>query len=127
MQDFDRSNVGYVQLNLKKDRESWLPKKVGISIGGTEEGFVCERSEGTVSDLPGKLPPSAIEAERALRTFGPTGATYTEWRLATVWKNGEPMGDSTFRTKAIPKLEGRMKHQGDRYYSTAQHSDSTAA
>ncbi len=127
MQDFDRSNVGYVQLNLKKDRESWLPKKVGISIGGTEEGFVCERSEGTVSDLPGKLPPSAIEAERALRTFGPTGATYTEWRLATVWKNGEPMGDSTSRTKAIPKLEGRMKHQGDRYYSTAQHSDSTAA
>jgi hypothetical protein len=52
VQDFSRMNVGYIQLNLKKDRESWLPPRVGISIGGTEDGFVCERSEGTVTELP---------------------------------------------------------------------------
>ncbi len=129
VQDFSRTNVGYIQLNLKKDRESWLPPRVGISIGGTEDGFVMERSEGTVSELPGKLPPSAIEAERALLTFGTIGATYTEWRLATVWKDGEPMGDSTFRTIALPKLRDaeRISQQGDRYYSTAQHVYSTAA
>jgi len=127
MQNFSRSNVGYVQLNLKKDRESWLPKRVGLSIGGTPEGFVCERSEGTVSELPGKLPESARAALEALDTFGEAGAGYTEWLVSIAWKGGK-MQDSTFRT-ALAKLKDaeRITHQGDRYYSTAQHSDSTAA
>ena len=128
VQDFSRMNVGYIQLNLKKDRESWLPPRVGISIGGTEDGFVMERSEGTVSELPGRLPESAQKALEALDTFGEVGATYKEWRDAIEWKGGE-MPDSTFRTKAIPKLKSaeRIAHQDDRYYSTAQHSNSTAA
>ena len=123
MQDFSRSNVGYVQLNLKKDRESWLPKSVGFSIGGTPEGFVCERSEGTVPAVPGKLTESARVALEALDTFGELGATYTEWRDSIAWKGGE-MPDSTFRVKAMPKLKDaeRISQQGDRYYSTAQHT-----
>lgn len=127
MQDFSRSNVGYVQLNLKKDRESWLPKRVGISIGGTEDGFVCERSEGTVSDLPGKLPESAQKALDALDGFGNAGASYTEWWDSIEWKGGK-MPETTFR-KALAKLKDaeRMSHQSDRYYGTAQHSNSTAA
>lgn len=128
VQDFSRSNVGYVQLNLKKDRESWLSKRVGLSIGGTEDGFVCERSEGTVSELPGKLPESAQKALDALDAFGMLGATYKEWWDSIDWKGGK-MPDVTFRTKAIPKLKNaeRIAHQDDRYYSTAQHSNSTAA
>jgi hypothetical protein len=127
VQDFSRSNVGYIQLRLHKDRESWLPKSVGFSIGGTPEGFVMERSEGTVSDLPGKLPESARVALEALERFGVAGATYTEWRDFIEWK-GKPMPDSTFR-KAKDKLEDveRIRQQGDRYYSTAQHFNSTAA
>ena len=69
---------------------------------------------------------SAREALRALESFGEAGARYTEWREATVWKNGEPMGDSTFRNKAIPRLkaENLIRHVDDKYYST--HSTSTA-
>lgn len=128
VQDFSRSNVGYVQLNLKKDRESWLPTSVGLSIGGTEDGFVCERSEGTVTELQSKLPVSAQKALDALDTFGVLGATYKEWLNSIDWKGGK-MPDSTFRTKAIPKLKQaeRIAHRGDRYYSTAQHKSSTAA
>lgn len=128
VQDFSRMNVGYVQLNLKKDRESWLPKSVGLSIGGTEDGFVCERSEGTVFDLPGKLPESARVALEALDSFGLLGATYTEWRDSIEWKGGK-MPDSTFRNIAIPRLKNaeRISLLEDRYYSTAQHSNSTAA
>jgi hypothetical protein len=128
VQDFSRSNVGYIQLKLHKDRESWLPKNVGFSIGGTPEGFVMERSEGTVSDLPGKLPESAQRALDALDNFGELGATYKEWLDSIEWKGGK-MPDSTFRTKAIPKLKEAesIEHQGDRYYTTAQHLNSTAA
>jgi hypothetical protein len=127
VQDFSRTNVGYIQLNLKKDRESWLPKRVGLSIGGTPEGFVCERSEGTVTDLPGKLPASAQKALDAIDNFRELGATYTEWRNSIEW-NGGMMADSTFR-KALIKLKdaARISQRGDRYHSTAQHNNSTAA
>ncbi len=126
VQDFGRMNVGYVQLNLKKDRESWLPPRVGISIGGTEDGFVMERSEGTL-ELPGRLPESARVALEALERFGESGATYTEWIASIVWK-GKPMPDSTFR-KALTKLKDAelVGQQGDTYYSTAQDVNSTAA
>jgi hypothetical protein len=127
VQDFSRSSVGYLQLNLVKDRESWLPKRVGLSIGGTLEGFVCERSEGTVDELPGQLTGSASAALAALETFGEAGAGYTEWRDAIAWKDGK-MQDSTFRT-ALAKLKGadRISQSGDTYRSTAPHFYSTTA
>lgn len=87
-QHFDRGTVGYIQLTREKDCEAWLPKRVGFSIGGTEEGFIFHRSEGTIPDSGNGdgLTDSAREADRALATFGEKGATYTEWREATEWK-----------------------------------------
>jgi hypothetical protein len=117
---FDRSNVGFIQLSREKDREGWLPERVGFSIGGSEEGFVFRRSEGTMADTTDELPESAREAERALKSFDTAGATYTEWRKATVWKDGKPMGDSTFRTarsKLMEPSHKRVRQDGDRYYS----------
>lgn len=126
--DFSRDKVGYIQLKLHKDRESWLPKFAGLSIGGTEDGFVCERSEGTVTNVPDKLPESASAALKALEAFGEAGVSYTEWRDAIVWKGGT-LGDSTFRTIALPKLKeaSLVAQKGDFYYSTAQHFNSTAS
>lgn len=119
---FDRGAVGYIQLTRKKDREAWLPECVGFSVGGTEDGFVFHRSEGTVQGKGNGndgLTPSAREADRALQTFGTRGATYTEWREATIWKDGV-MGDSTFRTARSKLMESRHDHvrqDSDRYYS----------
>ncbi len=129
-EDYDRSTVGYVQLTKKKDREAWLPERVGFSIGGTEQGFVFKRSSGPAPDLQSDgLTPSAREALRALETFGDKGATYTEWREATKWKDGKPMGDSTFRNARAKLMAGenpQVRQDSDTYYSTtAPHSTLT--
>lgn len=120
-QPFDRSTVGYIQLTREKDREAWLPQRVGFAVGGTEDGFVFRRSEGMVLDSPGdQLPESAKEAERALKTFGEAGATYTQWRNATQWKDDEPMPDSTFRSarnKLMDPDHKLVRQDDDRYYS----------
>jgi predicted ATP-dependent serine protease len=83
VQDFDRGNVGYIQLMREKDREGWLPENVGFSVGGTDTGFIMKRSEGTVEKTGDGLPESARKALAALVSFGEAGATYTEWRKAT--------------------------------------------
>jgi hypothetical protein len=125
---FDRGTVGYIQLTRKKDREAWLPETVGFSVGGSEEGFVFRRSMGTTVAATGDgLTKSAREAIRALKMFGDNGATYTEWREATVWKDGKPMPDSTFRSARNKLMEpevDRAGQEGDRYYS--KNSNSTA-
>ena len=86
--DFDRSALGYIQLTREKDRESWLPRHVGFSVGGTDNGFVMQRSEGAY-ELPGErveLQESAKAALEALSTFA-NGARYEEWRKSIQWKN----------------------------------------
>lgn len=129
-EDFDRGTVGYIQLTKKKDREAWLPERVGFSVGGTDDGFVFKRSSGPATDQEGDgLTPSAREALKALETFGDHGATYSEWRDATIFK-GKPMGESTFRKARIKLMAGEnppVKQDGDTYYSTtAPHSTLTA-
>ncbi len=117
-EDFDRTKIGYIQLSREKDREAWLPQHVGFSIGGTEGGFLFRRSEGLVLASPSdQLPKSVKEAERAIKTFGEAGATYTEWRNATEWTDGKPMPDSTFRTarSRLVDEEKTVKLEGDRY------------
>lgn len=120
-EDFNRDKIGYIRLTLTKDREAWLPERVGFSIGGTEDGFIFRRSEGMATqEKDKKLPPSAIEADRALKTFGNKGATYTQWIGAIVWK-GAQMGDSTFRTARNKLLSDDVKlviQDGNLYYST---------
>ena len=128
--DFNRSTVGYIQLTKKKDREAWLPERVGFSVGGTDDGFVFKRSSGTATDQTGDgLAGSAREALRALDTFGDHGATYSAWKNATSFK-GRPMGDSTFRKARNKLMAGEnplVKQDGDTYYSTtAPHSTLTA-
>jgi hypothetical protein len=118
VQDFDRSSVGYVQLTREKDREAWLPQRVGFSVGGTEEGFIMERSEGTVAAPGDELPPSARAALDALDSFGFEGAMYTQWRKAIVWNGTPEMGDSTFRNaKNRLVRDKRVRQDNNRYYS----------
>jgi hypothetical protein len=76
---FGRKSVGHVMLTRKKDRESWLPEPVGFSVGGTEDESVFCRSDDSVSDDNGDLPPSARKALDALDTFEEAGARYKEW------------------------------------------------
>lgn len=128
---FDRSTVGYVELRKEKDREAYLPHKVGFSIGGTEAGFMLRRSSGLAFNYQqgDGLTPSARAALEALETFEDRGATYTDWRTATKFKD-KGMGDSTFR-KAIEKLlAGENPHiyqDNGRYYSTTALSSTQAA
>lgn len=129
VEHFDRGTVGYVQLTKKKDREAWLPERVGFSIGGTDEGFAFKRSSGVATDQGDGLTASAREAVRALETFGDQGATYGAWRKATIF-NGKVMGDSTFRNARSKLMAGespKVKQDGETYYSTtAPHSKLTA-
>lgn len=102
---FDRSTVGYVELIKEKDREAWLPEKVGFSIGGTEDGFVMHRSSGTAIERDSTLTDSATAALTAITSFADRGATSTEWRNATQFK-GKLMGESTFRFAKNQLLAG---------------------
>jgi hypothetical protein len=81
---FDREQVGSVVLARKKDREGWLPQAVTFSVGGDGHGgVVFARSAGTF-EAPGDdgLTPSERKSLDALKTFGESGATATEWEKA---------------------------------------------
>ena len=47
---FDRDTVGRLTLRRDKDREAWLPERVGFSVGGARSGFVFRRSDGTIEE-----------------------------------------------------------------------------
>ncbi|MDP9479571.1 MAG: AAA family ATPase, partial [Actinomycetota bacterium] len=82
---FDRHTVGEITLHREKDREAWLPEAVKFSVGGTEGGFLLERSNGTIEGRSeGPLPESARDALAALEPFvGEGGARYGQWKQAT--------------------------------------------
>ena len=79
---FDRATVGEVILEREKDREGWLPPSVTLSIGGTEDGFLCERSAGTVRRDPGDgLTKTQRKALMVLRTdFAGSGVGFNDWQ-----------------------------------------------
>lgn len=79
---FDRVTVGEVILVREKDREGWLPPSVTLSIGGTEDGFLCHRSAGTLRRESGDgLTKTQRKALMVLRTdFSESGAGFNEWQ-----------------------------------------------
>ena len=82
---FDRDTVGSVVLRRDKDREAWLPERVGFSVGGTEDGFIFRRSDGTIEepDPEDGLTGTQRQTLNALRDdFGEEGTTAAEWRRA---------------------------------------------
>ncbi len=79
---FDRTTVGEVLLVREKDREGWLPPSVTFSIGGTENGFLCQRSAGTSRRDPGDgLTKTQRKALLVIRTdFAESGVGFNEWQ-----------------------------------------------
>jgi len=120
VQDFDRTQVGYIELKREKDREGWLPERVGFSIGRDEHGFTVHRSEDSISQPTEQLPESARKALETLHSFGEVGAAYSQWRKAIPWaKNeGKEMTDSTFRNARTKLMDRKLlRQQGNRYYA----------
>jgi len=82
---FDRDTVGRLVLKREKDREAWLPERVGFSVGGTDDGFVFRASDGTIEepDPESGLTATARRVLEVLRDdFGADGATSGAWRKA---------------------------------------------
>jgi hypothetical protein len=82
-QPFDRGTVGRIDLQLKKDREGWLPRHITYEVGGAADGFVFKRSPGIFigRDEEG-LTPSERSTLEALRSFGYMGAFDKDWKPA---------------------------------------------
>ena len=82
---FDRDTLGRVELLRDKDREARLPKRVGFSIGGTQDGFVFRRSDETV-EVPDPEDGLTENERRTLdaicNDFDEKGATASEWLRA---------------------------------------------
>jgi hypothetical protein len=80
-QKFDRDTVGRIDLHLRKDREGWLPKVMTFSVGGGDDGFVFQRSLGTVEavDEDGLTRKERATLE-ALAALGSMGAFDKEWK-----------------------------------------------
>src|SRR5215211_5375233 len=84
-QKFDRETVGRIDMHLRKDREGWLPKAMTFSVGAGEDGFIFERSVGTVepTDEEG-LTNSGRTTLEALQAVGSMGAFDKDWREETI-------------------------------------------
>jgi hypothetical protein len=107
---FDRDTVGSVVLRRDKDREAWLPERVGFSVGGTADGFTFRRSDGTIEqpNPENGLTDSERRTLDALRDdFGVEGARAREW-LRAAKKRG--VSESSFwrakRAFMSPQKEG---------------------
>jgi len=112
---FDEETVGLIRLVMEKGRPGGLPPSVLFSVGGSETGFVFERSAGTIEleDEDG-LTPSARKALEALIPFGEDGATWKQWWDASLIESKD-----TFNKARNELLEtGRVAHREQRYFVT---------
>lgn len=82
-QFFNQNLVGELTLNLKKDRTAEFEHRtIKYSVGGP--GLKFERSDGSVTDEGALLATRAVrKTAEALKGFGSTGATDSEWRTET--------------------------------------------
>jgi hypothetical protein len=112
---FNEDSVGMVRLVLEKGRRGGLPPSVSFNVGGSENGFVFARSEGTIEleDDDG-LAPSAKKALESLEAFGEDGATWKEW-----WDDSLIESKATFN-KARNELlaSGLVEQREQRYFVT---------
>jgi hypothetical protein len=77
---FARDRLGEIVLHCEKDREGWLPASARFTVGGSGDGFVFRREDGT-EEPSGEagLTGAQRKALRALRSFGESGAGFNEW------------------------------------------------
>lgn len=83
-QPFDRESVGELVMFREKDREAWLPPSVKFSVGGSQDGFIFEKSAGTVVEPrpDGNLTPYAEKTLSFIREKGEKGAAWKELHRA---------------------------------------------
>ena len=113
---FDEDTVGAVRLVLEKGRRGGLSPSVTFSVGGAPDGFIFERSAGTIEmeDEETGLTPSAQKAFESLVDFGEAGATWKEWFTAS------GLLKSTFNNARYELLlpGGPVEQRGQRYFVT---------
>ena len=110
---FNEHSVGLVRLVMEKGRRGGLPPSVAFSVGGSENGFVFERSAGTIEmeDDDGLTDSERTVLER-LSDFGAGGATWKEWF------NNAGVAKSTFSDALRTLLNGYVRKQNNRYFVT---------
>jgi AAA domain-containing protein len=114
---FDRDTVGRIVLAREKDREGWLPGSVGFSVGGGENGFIFQRSEGTIeeADDEGLKPSERKVLEVLVEEFDERGAKAAEWQKAC--KVRDVSRPSFYRAKKWLLTTERVEELGGRYYA----------
>jgi hypothetical protein len=118
---FDRNHLGGLQLARHKDREGFLPYKVGFYIGGAGgEGFTFERSEaGPMVSASGVPEDRSWKAMDILKgTFGAEGATDVEWKDACrEAEEDKRLSKATYyRAKKDLINMDRVVEQGGKFY-----------
>ena len=107
---FDRDRVGSVTLRRDKDREAWLPERVGFSVGGTQDGFIFRRSDGTIEEPnaeDGLTRTERLTLDALRDDFSQRGATASEWlRAAKKLKVSEAAFWRAKKAITPPRREG---------------------
>jgi hypothetical protein len=106
-----------MRLVLEKGRRGGLPPSVAYSIGGGENGFIFERSAGTIEleDEETGTTPSAQKAFDALVPFGESGTTWKQW-----WDASMIESKATFNKARNELLEaGLVDQREQRYFVTS--------
>jgi hypothetical protein len=113
---FNEDSVGAVRLVLEKGRRGGLSPTVIFSVGGSAEGFIFERSAGTIEmeDEETGLTPSARKALESLTDFGEAGSTWKQW-----WDASSIQSKATFNKARNELLQhGRAVQRDQRYFVT---------
>jgi hypothetical protein len=108
---FDKERIGEIQLDLRKDRDAYLPARQQFEVGGEDSKLVFRRSGTSEESSQEDLTASARKALAVLEAkFRQDGARYMEWmRAADIPK-------TTFRRARDDLVKvGKVVQDGNRY------------
>lgn len=97
MTDFDREHMGTLSMSRVKDREGWLPERLTFEVGGDPETgrFTMRRNDELATVQIVHLSKHERSALSVLESFGPAGASTSEWFDKIEATEDNPMSKAT--------------------------------
>jgi hypothetical protein len=114
-QAFKRDRVGKIELKRVKDRTGWLPDKVAFNIGGTDEGFIFERTDATSTKDTGATNVTGVvkTGYDFLKSCGENGCRWKDFEDAV-----GAGGNAKTAKDELVKLEMMVKGDDKKWYAS---------
>jgi hypothetical protein len=118
-QPFDRDTLGQITLILDKDREGWLQRSVGFTVGAGIDGFIFRRSDGFIEETGADgLTGTERRVLETLSNLGIGGATGGEWKKQATHGPDSVSTASYYRAKSKLEEARLVEKRENHYYAT---------